>query len=356
MQYRALSVLLGFVIAATTICSAQFQDYRNDHRNDPQNLLHPAFAGMLVAADGLPLNNIRIEVRQLGTGAIVGTTYSQINGTFDLPNVRMGQYEVVAVNGVDETHERVDVNGAPANVTLRMPGRASAPSSSSSRATVSVAEMRTPEKARRLVEKARMDMAKGRLDDAQKHVAEALAIAPEYSDALTMRAAMKLQENQMQAAVDDLDHAIKADPSYSQAYLVLGATYNHMGRYDEALRTLDRSAMYDPKSWQCSLEMAKAWLGKGDYAHAMQQLNKAESLGAMKLAGTMHLMKGYALMGQKQFEQAAAELQAYLTAEPQGELAGSVRMALAKMKTDMAQSPAAVTLPAMTGFFAQTQH
>jgi Tfp pilus assembly protein PilF len=356
MQYRALSVLLGLGMAATTMCSAQFQDYRNDNPNESQTLVRPMLAGIVMAADGTPLNNIRIEVHQLGTGALVGTSYSQVNGAFDIPNVRSGQYEVMAVNGLDESRERVDLNGAPANLTLRMPGRAAVPSSSPNSGTVSVAEMRTPEKARRLVEKARTDLEKGRPVDAQKHIAEALAIAPEYSDALTARAAMELQSNQTQAAIDDLDHAIKADPSYSQAYLVLGATYNHIGRYDDALRTLDRSSMYAPKSWQCPFEMAKAWLGKGDYAHAMQQLNKAEGLGAMKLAGSMHLMKGYALMGQKQFDQAAAELQAYLTAEPQGEVAGSVRAALAKMKTDMAQSPATVTLPAMTGFFAQTQH
>ena len=355
MQYRALSVLLGFAVAATTLSSAQLQDYSNENLNEPQNMMHPTLTGVVTGPDGTPLNNIRIEVHRLGTGALMASTYSQANGTFDVLNLRSGQYEIVAVSGVDESREQVDMNGQAASLTLRMPGRRA--SASPHTGTVSVAELKTPEKARHLVEKARIEMSKGHSEDAQKHITEALAIAPEYADALTVQATMKLQAKQMQPAIEDLDRAIKSDPSHAQAYLVLGATYNQMGRFDDALRTLDRSAMYDPKSWQCPFEMAKAYLGKNDYARALQQLNKAESLGAMKLAGSMHLLKGYALMGEKHFEQASTELQAYLTAEPQGQLAGSVRAALAKIKTELAQSPAsAVPLPAMTGFFAQTQH
>ncbi len=216
-----------------------------------------------------------------------------------------------------------------------------------------MAELRVPEKAKHLLEKAESALSKGHEDEAQKQVEAALTAAPEYAAALSFQAALKLARNETLSALDDLDHAVKADPTYAQAYILLGAAFNQLGRYDEALRSLDRSSMYSPNSWQCAFEMSKSWMGKHDYVHALQQLNRVESMGSTKVAGQLHLMKGYAFLGEKQLDQARNELQAYLTAEPNGKMAASVRTALAQIQTQMVQSPAALTLPTMTGFFAQ---
>jgi Tfp pilus assembly protein PilF len=347
MYYRALPLVLGFVVATTAIAASQTADFRSTGIQEPDGALHSAIAGVVTAADGTPLNNIRIELHSFGTGALVATSFTRINGSFDF-QVRPGRYEIVAFKDLQETRQDIRLDNQLMNVTLQMSGRATAPK----RGTVSVAQLRTPEKARNLVEKAKAEYGKGHSDEAKKKIAQALSIAPDYADALTFQAAMKLSENQPQAALDDLDHALKADPSYAPAYVVLGATFNQMGRYDEALRSLDRGSIYEPNSWQCAYEASKAWLAKKDYAHALQQISRAESLGAVQMAGPLHLLKGYALMGQKKLDQAASELQAYLTAEPNSQLAGSARAALARIKTEMAQNPASVPLPAMTGFFA----
>jgi outer membrane protein assembly factor BamD (BamD/ComL family) len=110
--------------------------------------------------------------------------------------------------------------------------------------------------------------------------------------------------------------------------------------------------MYDPTSWQCAFETSKAWMGKHDYTHALQQLNRAQALGGERIATQVHLLRGYALMGAKEFQQAGSELEAYLNADPNSQLSGSVRAALARIKTLMAQRQDTVPLPAMTGFFA----
>jgi len=351
MHYRPLSLLLGIMAATTALGTAQIAEYRTGGDSPDTNLLtHSALTGTVTSADGSPLNNIRIEVRRIGVNGPAASTYSHVNGTFDFSSLRPGSYEVVAIDRVFESREQLSVQNQVVSISLRMPGsRSVAPG----RGTISIAELKVPEKAKHLLEKAQSAQTKGHADEACKQVEEALLVAPDYAAALSFRAALKLSRNEAQSALDDLDHAVKADPTFAQAYMLLGATFNQMGRYDEALRSLDRSSMYDPKSWQCSYEMSKAWMGKHDYAHAIQQLNRAESLGAAKVAGQLHLLKGYAFMGQKQFDQARTELQAYLTAEPNGNLAGSVRAALAQIETQMTQSPTALTLPTMTGIFAQ---
>ena len=205
------------------------------------------------------------------------------------------------------------------------------------------------------MDKARAALAKNHTQDAQKAIDAALKVTPDYADALTLRAVLEVNAQQQQAALDDLVHAVKADPSFGPAYLVLGALFNQMGRFDEALRSLDRESIYNPNSWQCAYEMSRSWLGKREYERALLQANRAQSLSGKLHPGPIHLIRGYALMGTKRLELASAEFEAYLDAEPNGQLAGSVRVALAKIKTAMAQRPDSVPLPAMSGLFASAK-
>ena len=354
MQHRArYFFLLAIATCFCSLGSAQVETYSSMVPQNLQSNGQPSITGTITGTDGTPLHDIRIEVRSLLNGNLAATCYSEMNGSFTAFNLRPGTYEVSAVDGVTQTSEQVDVDGMATNVTLRMSSRGS--STPPGRGTVSVAQLKTPEKARRLFDKAKASMAKKKVDEARKQLDEAVAIAPGYPDALTLRASIEVTSSQVPAAIEDLDLAIKADPSYGPAYLMLGAVYNQMGRYDEALRSLDRSSMYDPTSWQCAYETSKAWLGKHDYQHALSQINRAQALGGERVGASIHLVRGYALMGAKQFEQAGHELEAYLTAEPNGQLTGSVRAALAKIKTLAVQRPDSLALPAMTGFFANTK-
>jgi Carboxypeptidase regulatory-like domain/Tetratricopeptide repeat len=349
MQHRALLLLLT-VAVGSPLCFAQNVDLLPNTPAKTGAVLQPSISGVITRTDGSPVHDIRIEVRSLTTGNVVQVCNSGLNGMFNATNLRPGNYEVVAIDGIAEAREAVYLQGEGANITLRLGRASSAPRSG----TISVASLKTPEKARHLVEKARAAMAKNHLDEARKSIDAALTIAPEYAEALTARAVLELDGNQVETAVADLDHAIKADPSYGEAYLVIGATFNHMGRFDDALRSLDRSSMYEPNSWQCAYEMSKAWLGKHDYDHALQQLNRAQSLGGARVTNTIHMLRGYALMGQQHFEEAAKELEAYLSAEPRGQLSGSVRAALATIKTSLATHTQAIPTPAVSGLFGQS--
>lgn len=350
MHCRAVCVLLTIAFGVSILSQAQLNNYDSSISGNDPFRGQPSISGTVVGTDGVPLHDIRIELRSESTQNLLNTCFSGANRNFEAFNLRPGVYEVLAIDGTNEAREQVTFRGGTTNVSLRLP-RPAAPK----KGTVSIAELKTPEKARHLTEKARTELGKKHMQDAQKDIDSALAIAPDYADALTLRAVLKLDASQPQLAMEDLDHAVKADPSYGPEYLVLGALFNQLGRFDEALRSLDRSSIYDPNSWQCAFEMSKSWLGKHNYEHALQQANRAQTLSGKQIQGPIHLLRGYALMGENQLAQASSEFEAYLAAEPNGQLAGTIRMTLAKMKTVVAQRPSSVPLPAMSGLFASSK-
>jgi Tfp pilus assembly protein PilF len=350
MCHRAGSLVL-LVSLAVANCTAQPTPSEDNPSTQPSNN-RSRIGGTVSSQNDVPLHDIRIEVRAADTAELVATCYSSQSGGFEVPDLPSGQYDIVATDGSAGTRQRVDLQNGLTTVNLRL-GRAVAMSPKIG--TVSVIELKTPEKARNLTAKAQNALRKNHKDEARKNVEKALAISPDYPYALTLRAAIELSDDKTQSAEEDLDHAVKVDPNYGPAYLVLGALFNSLGRYDEALRSLDRGSMYDPKSWQCAFEASRAWMGKHDYEHAVEQLDRAERLSARRVLPPIHLLRGYALIAQKRFEQARVDLENYLKAEPNSEHAGSVRASLAKIRTYMAQKPDSLTLPAMTGMFAMAQ-
>ncbi len=346
MQHRALVLVIGFAVGAV-LCSAQLTSYHNNANKVSNSQLTPSISGTVTGIDGTPVHDIRIELRSLANGAALQKCLSSADGTYDLTRLRPGKYELVAEDGVNEARERVTVGTGASNVDLHMKAHVRAPMSPS----VSVAALRIPDKARHLLEKARNAINKNRWQEAEKFVASALMVSPDYADALTTRAILKMIARQTDSALDDLDHAIKSDPESGPAYLVLGAILDDQGRFDEALRSLDRSERTTPNSWQCAFERGKAWLGKQDYEHALQQFNRAESLGGVQVLGEIHILRGYAFLGERHFDLASKEFEAYLSSEPKGEQAGRVRAVLAQVKTRMAQRADSIALPAVPGFF-----
>jgi tetratricopeptide (TPR) repeat protein len=353
MQHRASCTFLAITFSASTLCFGQIRAFSNEMAPTDDSQVQTSITGVVASMNGSPLHDIRIEVRSVTTGMVVATCYSDRGGGFMAYHLRNGVYEIAAFDGANETRERVDLESGGTNVNLRLPEHAAPPSAG----TVSVAQLKTPEKARNLVEKARSALRKNKVADAEKYLNAALQVAPDNPVALTLRALMRVNANQTEAAIEDLDQAVKADPTYGPAYLLLGSAFNDLGRFDEALRSLDRESIYEPKSWQCALEMAKSWLGKHEYGRALQQLDRAQALGAAApTMGPIHVLRGYALIGEKHFAEAGTELQAYLATEPNGQLAGSVRATIVRVQTMLSEQMAAVPLtPKTSGIFASAQ-
>jgi len=198
--------------------------------------------------------------------------------------------------------------------------------------TVSVAELKVPDKARTAYEKAEAAFDQHKIGEAQRKIDKALQIFPRYTQALTLRGIIDLTQYQPAKAREPLEQAVQYDPSDGIALIALGATYNALARFDDALRILDRGLTLAPSNWQAHFETAKALLGKGQYQGSLREVDKARRLAPARFAATLHLVRAHALLGLKSYGPAATELEQYLGEEPNGPNSQEARRTLDQVR------------------------
>jgi predicted Zn-dependent protease len=328
-MHRAVSVFLTFI--SFTLCSlaqTNGMPQRPTGQFSSQDVVN-SLAGTVVTADNKPVKDAHIELRD-NNGTTVTSTYSNAAGMFEFSQVRTGSYDIVATSGLEQTQERIEVLRMPPQISLRLP-RASAPSDGGPRNSISVAEYKAPEKARRELKKAREASASGKSDEAEKHLQKALEIYPKYADALTLRAILKLDTKDHQSAMADLQQAIDIDSNCAMAYLVMGAALNMESKFDDAIRALQRGEALSPGSWQVYFEMGKALVGKAQYEPALRQLNHAQAMAPEDYA-PIHIVKAHAMLALNHYSDAMTELQAYLEKEPNGPNSDQAQKMLAQAR------------------------
>jgi predicted Zn-dependent protease len=328
MRKQAAFVLSIATLFLAAMCAAQ----------GPGNRGTGSVSGRVVTLDGHPTENARVELRDTLTGTSVQSAYTNPAGQFEISNVPAGSYVVVATSGLDEARENIQVSrmGSHSDVILRLP-RSLADISAGNANTVSVQQMKVPGKAHSAFKRAQEALAKAHLDVAWKEVGKALSLYPVYSEALVLRGVLKLDQHDVAGARADMEEAVKDDPGYAMGYIALGATCNAQALYDDALRTLDRGVALSPTSWQGYFEMGKAYLGKGDFRAALRQLDKAQQF-APDSYPPVHLVKAHALLGLKAYNQAVAELEAYLSQRPTGQDSDQARDTLQQVRAFMARN------------------
>ena len=288
-----------------------------------------SIVGKVSSLTGQPIKDVQVQLRDF-SGAVATSTYTDAAGGFMFIGLPAGTYELVAISGIVQASDRVEVSGTPVTSVLRIPVR-DKPDDGAGTATVSVAQFQVPEKARKEYIKASKATAKLKMDEAAEHVQRALEIYPNYAAALTLRAILELDRSQIGAAMNDTQKAIQADGNYALAYTVLASALNATGRFDEALQTLQRSERLAPDIWQVYYEQAKAYLGKSDYRSTVRLLDRAQSLASNDFP-QMHMLRARALIGLNQYAGAGAELETFLQKTPEGPESEQARSMLAKIR------------------------
>ncbi|HEY2497952.1 MAG TPA: tetratricopeptide repeat protein [Candidatus Angelobacter sp.] len=342
--YRVVALAVGFA-GCTLSLTAQRMSINPQQQWNQSNTFggmsspssrseNRSISGTVQDTSNHSLKDVRVELTD-GSGTVIESVYTNSSGNFEFTRLPAGSYLVVATQGVRQASERVDASGFASGVTLRMPGSTQAEDGVGGNA-ISVAQYRIPAKAREEYRKAHEAVEKGKKDDANKHLAKALELCPNYADALTLRGVLELNQKDSQAAIADLDKAIKADANYAMAYMVLGSAFNMESKFDDALRALQRGESLAPNYWQAHFEMGKSYIGKADYPAALRQLERAESLAPGQYP-LIYLLRANALMAMKQYPDATIALQAYLQKDPQGFNSAQARKMLEQAQALMAR-------------------
>lgn len=309
----------------------QFPGVPPQLRPNAQQHVTGSITGSVRTLSNKPVSNARVDITSLQQAQPVATEYTSNSGNFAISGLPPGDYELRAVSGVLEASERVQVSDGQSWVTLRMPAP-TAQGGNPNGATVSVQQLRVPDKAVSFLRKAHEAMDKNRLNDANKYLSMALGVYPQYAQALATRGILELQQGQAQQAAHDANRAIQADPSYGTAYLVMGAALNVQKKFQDALRSLSRAEELVPNAWQGYFESSKALMQLGRFQEALQQINKAFTLVDPTQHPELHVVKGYAYMALRIYSPALAEFEAYVTQVPYGPYTAAVRNTLKKIR------------------------
>jgi tetratricopeptide (TPR) repeat protein len=153
--------------------------------------------------------------------------------------------------------------------------------------------------------------------EAVHRLEQALQLYPPFPEALTFYGGLQASLQQWEPAERSLRAAIQSDPSYSPAYAVLAGVYNAQARFNEAEEAAQQALSEGADSWDVQYEIARALIGKKDYETALTITDSA--MRSTPHGSLMHLAKAHALAGLGRYPQAATELRAYLSYQPDGE-------------------------------------
>ena len=287
--------------------------------------------GTVVGAAGRALADVLVQVRNISTGSVLASAYTNRAGIFRFEMVPNGRYEVVVANNQTALgHELVEVRDSSSVVNLQL-NNSDLNRAPAGNGVVSVAEYQIPAKARTDYDKAEKAFREGRLEDVSKYLEKALQVHPGYAAALTLRGMISVQRNDLAAAINDFNKAIRSDSDYARAYGAMAVALNGLSRFDEALRAAQQALSLSPSFWQADYEMAKSYVGKADYQRALQQLNHVQGQMTHNYA-PLHLLRARAFLALKNYSDAAAELKFFLGVVPANDArASQARDALAKI-------------------------
>lgn len=319
-------------VAASLLVLAPTFSYAQYGRRGPATAADMTNVSISVhTSQDTPAKDARVEIHDT-SGGLIAAGYTNAAGVLEL-NGRFanGTYEVIATHGLSEARERLQMSGGFASASIRLPSSVDQDNRAGGSTSVSVAQYKVPDKARKLFRKAQELLEKSKIEEASENLRKALEIYPKYAEALCLRGVLKIDHQDREGAIADLDQAIQIDSSYAMSYFALGAVYNLMSRFDDALRTLERGTTLAPTAWQGYFETAKADIGKANYTTALRHLDKAQTL-IRESYPPINLLKGHALIALKQYPEAMVELEAFLQKAPADPQSETAKQMLSKAK------------------------
>ncbi|HZT68288.1 MAG TPA: tetratricopeptide repeat protein [Terriglobia bacterium] len=266
-------------------------------------------------------------------GQMVTTQPVDSAGHYELDNLRKLDYQLTFAAKGYRTEERdanlrFSGNSLIINVQLTPEGK----TETDKGAVVSVAELKVPEQARKEYEKGNRAFKSHNYAKAQRYFEQATNDYPCYARAQTDLATLLIVEKKQAAEAETrLRKAIECDASFLDAYVVLAQLLNARAQYKKSVEVLQQGLAHSPDTWQFHYQMGLARYGMKDYTEAENEFRKVAKLnGNPPPVVYIKLADLYVL--QSRFNEAYAEMEAYLQAAPNGNFAPRARAIMKQMK------------------------
>lgn len=136
-----------------------------------------------------------------------------------------------------------------------------------------------------LAPKAKEELVKGlqaleqnKLDNAQKHVSEAMKLAPNHPEVLYVQGMVYLKRSDWADAQTVLEKSSELDPSQARVFAGLGIALSNQQKYQEAIPVLEKVTQMEPNpSWESELALGKSYYYTQQYDQALKLAQQANS-------------------------------------------------------------------------------
>ena len=166
-------------------------------------------------------------------------------------------------------------------------------------------------KAKEALDKSLKALSENKISEAEKHVNEAVKLAPLHPDVLYVQGVVFLNQKNWARAQSALEKASQMDPTNARVFSALGMAFTDQGKYDQAIPALEKSLQLDAGTWETNWALGKAYYHRQQYDQALKtsQLALTESSGK---APQIELLVAQALTAVGKYEDAAQALRDFL--------------------------------------------
>jgi Tfp pilus assembly protein PilF len=169
-------------------------------------------------------------------------------------------------------------------------------------------------KAKEALDKSLQALSANKLSEAEKHVGEAVKLAPGHPDVLFVQGILFLSQRNWAQAQGVLEKASQMDPGNARIFSALGMALTDQGKYEEAIIPLEKSLQLEAggaDGWETHWALGKAYYYRRQYDQALKtsQLALTESNGK---APQIELLVAQSLTAVGRYDDAAETLRDFL--------------------------------------------
>ena len=201
-----------------------------------------------------------------------------------------------------------------------------------SSATISIAEMNVPDKARDELEKGMEAFAKGDMEKAQQRLDKAISIYPQYARAYATEGIIAVKAGDRVKAKALFSKAIEVDDTFVPGYLYLARVEFQDKNYTEAESLLRKVMVLTPSVPDAVALLASAEYMNKEYDKALADARRTHTLPNHEQFADVHLLAGKILEMQNQAQAAIVEYQLFLKESPNSPQVPTVQKEVAQLE------------------------
>jgi tetratricopeptide (TPR) repeat protein len=180
-------------------------------------------------------------------------------------------------------------------------------------------------KAKEALVKGLQALGENKLDEAQKHVSEAMKLAPNNPEVLYVQGMLYMKRSNWAQAQTVLEKSAQIDPNQVKVLSALGMALCNQKKYEEAIAPLEKTLQLDPASnWQTQWMLAKAYYDREHFDQALKIAQQARTASHGSVP-QVELLLAQCLTAVGRYEDSAQVLRQFLKDSPNGPDAATAR-------------------------------